>query len=117
MIKVNFTRKGIVVSDFEVIERAKSVIEQYLKEDNSDVVINTSTELYVHAFALCAMEGLIDSKELQFFVEEELITLDECAGLILPDNFKFDFPFITITETIIRVGYDNLKKSRENNKE
>lgn len=116
MLKIIFSEKGESVSDFEVRSRAKGVIENYLKDSEKDIVeviVNTSNETYLQAFALCVMEGLIEESEIQFFIEDTSVYFDEWFGLITPKGFENYFPNSNINERILKLGYDKMKESRK----
>lgn len=116
MLKIVFTESGAPVSDFKVVDLARNIIEQYLKDSEKDiveVVVNTSNETYLQAFALCVMEGLIEDSEIQFFIEDTSVYFDEWFGLITPKGFENYFPNSNINERILKLGYDKMKESRK----
>ena len=116
MIKVIFSKEGASISDFEVEQMAKQVIEQYLKDSEKDiveVVVNTSSECYMNAFVLHTMEGLIPEDEIIFFYENTALIFDEWLGLIFPEGFNPFCPFSEINKRILDIGYDKMKKFRK----
>lgn len=116
MIKVIYSKDGSPISDFEVESMSKKVIEDYLKDSEKDIVeviVNTSNETYLQAFALCVMEGFIEESEIQFFIEDTSVYFDEWFGLITPKGFENYFPNSNINERILKLGYDKMKESRK----
>ena len=108
-----------VVSDFEVVKWVDKGVEKYLTNRPVDLEIRIGTEYMLNVFALRVMEGIIPMEEVEFYFEDTLLIFDKYDGLEFPSK---DLPsnwamWATVNEQILLLGYERMKKDKNNKEE
>jgi len=80
MLKIIYTEQGNSYSDFNLLENAQFIIDQYKKkidQNNRDVIVKLSTENIIHALRVLISRGELPHNELCIIFNEHTITLNE----------------------------------------
>ena len=114
MLKIIFSEKGEAVSDFEVRNKAKEVIKNYLNEKN-DIELFVSNECYFDTFVLYTMKGLISEEDIEFYYGDVKLLYNEYKGTHFPKGFLFEGIHTSIVSEIIGIGCEKMLKGCEKN--
>ena len=107
------------ISDFDAVYWVDKRIEEYLDARPIDSEIRIGTEYMLNVFALRVMEGIIPMEEVEFYFEDTLLIFDKYDGLEFPNkNLPSNWAmWATVTEQILLLGYERMKKDKNNNGE
>lgn len=113
MLKVIYTKDGILINDFKVYD----FVDDYIKSRidliyNDDISIKISSELCLSVFILRVLENNIPLDKVEYYYEDEKLKFDPYIGLIVPNDIQMCF-YAEVSDKILRILYTNLKKSRE----
>ena len=116
MLKIIYIDGGESVSDFNVYSYVDLYIDtyhDYKKADASyDLSLMISNELCLSTFCLRMLEGKIDINDIEFYYGDEKLEFDMCLGLMEPKDKVLGY-YCEINEKILKLLYENIKKSRK----
>jgi len=84
MLKIIYTEKGKAYSDFNLIENAQFMIDQYhnkIEQNNRDITLEVSTSNIILALRVLVSRDKLKYNELCIVFNEHTITLNEYCEL------------------------------------
>ena len=108
MLKIVYSEKGRVVSDFSAHRYSEDIINTYLKNKNN-MTIEVGTELMFTYFVIAAMEHRFADKEVSFWVNDKECQYDDVHGVgTFKDNTEIHSIYADTVMYLIDIGYKNL---------
>jgi len=74
MLKIIYTEKGKAYSDFNLIENAQFIIDQYhnkIEQNNRDITIEVSTSNIIQSLRVLISRGILSSNEICIIFNDE----------------------------------------------
>ena len=84
MLRVVYCEQGNPYSDFNLLENAQLIIDHYQKkihQNNRDIIIKVSTSNIIQALRVLVSRGNLQSNEICFMFNEDVITINEHCEL------------------------------------
>jgi len=109
MLKIIYCEKGNSYSDFNLLNNAQFIIDQYqekIKQNNRDIIIKVSTSNIIQALRVLVSRGKLSIDEICFVFEEHEITMNKYFELT-----KYPVGFMDWDQKFLReIIYKRLSK-------
>lgn len=113
MLKINYCRDGVAISDYEVEKFVDDTIKSYL---DWPVVteVKVASEILITVFQERMLRGDIEYGKIKFYIDDEEIECHPYKGFILPENKKFGIYFGEYVMRVSKILFEKCKKDRAN---